>query len=230
MRADVSTPPPRLNAGGGPLSPATTSIAASPRATATGPYSGCTSEQRRRLVPRRLGPSRDSDPSPAQARSSTCTGHRFDLSPSWSLTASGAAAITSSQQLRPSADYQDCAGARLPRQLVIQRHGYRARCATGCHRLSRAPAWVADTSGQYLLGGTSSSPRGRVRYPPAPAGGIQRVTGYAWQSRGSLRAPRGASTWATSGQNARSPPSLPDREPPFAATSPGTFDRGERAD
>jgi uncharacterized protein (TIGR02001 family) len=135
------------------------------------------------------GSSRDQDLEPgANAVLELYLGHRFSLSSTWGATLSGRAHIyLSPSAYAPSDDYQEIAASityldswsvsitAIPN--AVRYWMYR--------RLSRAPAWVADTSGQWPLGRQVFVTAGAGYYRSQGAdSGIDRATGYAYGNAG----------------------------------------------
>lgn len=114
-------------------------------------------------------------------------GHRFDLSSVWSATLSARSHYFAGGVYEPSADYQEISGrltyldswsvslSAIPNGL---RYWFQ-------RRLGRSPAWIADTSGQWLI-----APRVFVTggigyyYSSGTGAGIQTTTGYAYGNAG----------------------------------------------
>jgi uncharacterized protein (TIGR02001 family) len=133
--------------------------------------------------------SRDQDLEPgASALLDLYLGHRFDLSPNWSLTASGRARYyLGSNGYEPSADYQEISLALG----YLDSWSFSVTAIPSAvrywmyQRLSRAPAWVTDTSGQYLVGEHVFLTAGVGYYYSTGTGtGIERATGYAFGNLG----------------------------------------------
>lgn len=115
-------------------------------------------------------------------------GHHFALDTAWSLTASGRARYyVNASDYEPSADYQELS-------LGL---GYLDRWSLGVswipsavrywfyQRISRAPAWVADSSAQWLLWEHFYVTAGAGYYRSEGTGpGIERATGYAYGNAG----------------------------------------------
>jgi uncharacterized protein (TIGR02001 family) len=133
--------------------------------------------------------SRDSDLEPgADALVDVYLGHHFELSTAWSLTARGRARYyVNASDYEPSADYQELS-------LAV---GYLDRWSLGVtwipsavrywvyQRIGRAPAWVADTSAQWLLVEHLYLTAGAGYYRSEGTGpGIERATGYAYGNAG----------------------------------------------
>jgi len=128
-------------------------------------------------------------------------GHRFTLDSNWSAAVTGRSRnYLGASSYEPSANYQEIAGTftyldswSVSLTLIPNavRYWFNAR-------LSREPAWVADTSGQWLLGRQLFLTAGAGYYRSQGSGqGIERATGYgygnaglAWE-RGHLRADLG---------------------------------------
>jgi uncharacterized protein (TIGR02001 family) len=133
--------------------------------------------------------SRDSDLEPgAAAVTEIYLGHRFSLSGSWDLTASARSHYyLDSSGYEPSNDYQEVSAAlsyldRWSFSLTAIPNAVRYWVFT---RLSRSPAWVADASGQWLLGEHFFITGGAGYYYSTGTGpGIERATGYAYGNLG----------------------------------------------
>ena len=128
--------------------------------------------------------SRDPDLEPdANAVLELYLGHRFSLSSTWSATLSGRAHYyLNASSYDPTDDYQEIAASLtyLDRWSVSVTAIPNAVRYWFYTRLSRAPAWVADTSGQWLLGREFFVTAGVGYYRSQATGsGIERATGYA---------------------------------------------------
>jgi uncharacterized protein (TIGR02001 family) len=143
--------------------------------------------------------SRDADLEPgANALLELYIGHRFTLNSNWSADVTGRSRnYLGASSYEPSADYQEIAGTvtyldSWSVSLTLIPNAVRYWFST---RLSREPAWVAATSGQWLLGRQLFLTAGAGYYRSQGSGpGIERSTGYgygnagiAWE-RGHLRA------------------------------------------
>ena len=133
--------------------------------------------------------SRDSDLEPgANTELVGYLGHRFTLSSAWNLTLSARGHyFLGANAYEPSDDYQELAATltyldswslsitSIPN--AVRYWMYR--------RQSRAPAWVADTSGQWPLGRQIFVTAGAGYYrSQGPDSGIDRATGYAYGNAG----------------------------------------------
>ncbi len=133
--------------------------------------------------------SRDGDLAPgAETVTEFYLGHRFSLGSLWSAALSGRAYhYLGSDEYAPSDDYQEIAASlnyldSWTVSLTAIPNAVRYWFYT---RLSRAPAWVADTSGQYLLGREFYLTAGIGYYRSQGTGsGKERATGYAYGNAG----------------------------------------------
>lgn len=133
--------------------------------------------------------SRDSDLEPgASALLDLYLGHRFTLDSSWAAVLTGRARnYLGASSSEPSANYQEVAAAlnyldSWSVSLTLIPNAVRYWFYT---RLSREPAWVADTSGQWSLGRGLSLTAGAGYYRSQGTGsGIERATGYAYGNAG----------------------------------------------
>lgn len=133
--------------------------------------------------------SRDSDLEPgASAVLEAYLGHRFDLSSTWSATFTARSHYyLHGNSYEPSDDYQEVSGAltyldRWSLSLTAIPNAVRYWVYT---RLSRSPAWVADASGQWLLGQHFFVTGGVGYYYSTGTGpGMERATGYAYGNLG----------------------------------------------
>ena len=133
--------------------------------------------------------SRDQDLEPdANAELEVYLGHRFTLSSTWNATLSarahyflGASTYTPSddyQEIAASLTYLDSWSVSITSIPNAVRYWFNTR-------LSRAPAWVADTSGQWLLGRQFFVTAGAGYYRSQGTGpGMDRATGYAYGNAG----------------------------------------------
>lgn len=133
--------------------------------------------------------SRDSDLEPgANALLDLYLGHRFTLGGSWAAVLAGRARnYLGASSSEPSANYQEVSGTlnyldnwSVSLTLIPNavRYWFYAR-------LSREPAWVTDTSGQWSLGHGLSLTGGAGYYRSQGSGsGIDRATGYAYGNAG----------------------------------------------
>ncbi|HEY2807571.1 MAG TPA: TorF family putative porin [Steroidobacteraceae bacterium] len=133
--------------------------------------------------------SRDTDLEPgASAVMEAYLGHRFNLSTLWNVTLSGRAYhYLGADSYVPSDDYQEIAASLT----YLDSWAVSITCIPNAvrywfyTRLSRAPAWVADTSGQYLLGRQFFITAGAGYYRSQGTGtGEERATGYAYGNAG----------------------------------------------
>jgi uncharacterized protein (TIGR02001 family) len=115
-------------------------------------------------------------------------GHRFILSSSWSATLGARSHnFLGASSYQPSDDYQEVsAGATY-----LDSWSVSITCIPNAvrywfyTRLSREPAWVADTSGQWSLGRQFFATGGAGYYrSQGPSAGIERATGYAYGNAG----------------------------------------------
>jgi uncharacterized protein (TIGR02001 family) len=115
-------------------------------------------------------------------------GHRFDLSTDWNVVLSGRSHYyLGASEYQPSDDYQEIAAAftYLDRWSVSITAIPNAVRYWRDIRLSRAPAWVADTSGQWLFGEHFFVTGGAGYYYSTGTGpGLERATGYAYGNVG----------------------------------------------
>ncbi len=133
--------------------------------------------------------SRDSDLAPgANAELQAYVGHRFALSSLWNATLTGRAHyFLGASAYEPSDDYQEISASltyldswsisitAIPN--AVRYWMYK--------RQSRAPAWVADTSGQWLLGRQFFITAGAGYYRSQGSGtGTDRATGYGYGNAG----------------------------------------------
>jgi uncharacterized protein (TIGR02001 family) len=135
------------------------------------------------------GSSRDQDLEPgASAVLELYLGHRFSLGSTWSATLSGRAHYyLSANSYDPSDNYQEIAASLtyLDSWSVAVTSIPNAVRYWFYTRLSRAPAWVADTSGQWLLGREFFVTAGAGYYRSQGTGsGIERATGYGYGNAG----------------------------------------------
>ena len=133
--------------------------------------------------------SRDEDLEPgANAVLEAYLGHHFNLSTAWNATLAGRAHYyLSASSYAPSDDYQEIAASLT----YLDRWTVSITCIPNAvrywfyTRLSRAPAWVADTSGQWLLGRQFFITAGAGYYRSQGTGsGKERATGYAYGNAG----------------------------------------------
>ncbi len=133
--------------------------------------------------------SRDEDLEPgANAVLEPYLGHHFNLSPAWNSTLAGRAHYyLSASSYAPSDDYQELAASLT----YLDRWTVSITCIPNAvrywfyTRLSRAPAWVADTSGQWALGQKFFLTAGAGYYRSQGTGsGKERATGYAYGNAG----------------------------------------------
>jgi uncharacterized protein (TIGR02001 family) len=132
---------------------------------------------------------RDSDLEPgAPAVLDMYLGHRFALSSTWSATLSARAhAYLGADAYEPSDDYQEISASLtyLDSWSVSITSIPNAVRWWFYTRLSRAPAWVFESSGQYLLGRELFLTGGAGYYrTQGPDSGIDRATGYAYGNAG----------------------------------------------
>jgi len=114
-------------------------------------------------------------------------GHRFDLSSAWNLTLSARSHYFAGGVFEPSADYQE-----LLATLAYEDRGALTLTAIPnavrywfYQRLSRTPAYVADTSGQWLITPGWYLTAGAGYYYSTGSGpGIFRAVGYAYGNAG----------------------------------------------
>lgn len=133
--------------------------------------------------------SRDQDLEPgASALLDLYLGHRFDLSAAWSLTAGGRSRYyLGGNAYEPSADYQEVSLALgyLDSWVFSVTSVPNAVRYWFYRRLSRAPAWVTESSGQWLVGEHFYFTGGAGYYYSSGTGpGIERATGYAYGNAG----------------------------------------------
>jgi uncharacterized protein (TIGR02001 family) len=115
-------------------------------------------------------------------------GQRFALSTTWNATLSARSRYyLGSSQYEPSADYQEIAAAFT----YLDRWSFSLTAIPNAvrywyfRRLSREPAWVAEASGQWLLGEYVFLTGGAGYYRSSGTGdGIDRATGYAYGNLG----------------------------------------------
>jgi uncharacterized protein (TIGR02001 family) len=115
-------------------------------------------------------------------------GHHFALSTDWIVTASGRARYyVNASDYEPSADYQELSlsvGYLDSWSLSVTWIPSAVRYWV-YRRISRAPAWVADTSAQWLLWEHVYLTAGAGYYRTEGTGpGIERATGYAYGNAG----------------------------------------------
>jgi uncharacterized protein (TIGR02001 family) len=133
--------------------------------------------------------SRDADLQPgAAALLDIYLGQRFELSTDWSASLSGRSHYyLGASEYEPSADYQEISAQvtyldRWSVSVTAIPNAVRYWVNT---RLSRAPAYVADASGQWLLGTHFFLTGGGGYYYSTGTGpGIERATGYAYGNLG----------------------------------------------
>jgi uncharacterized protein (TIGR02001 family) len=115
-------------------------------------------------------------------------GHRFTLSNTWSATLSARShSFLGANSYDPSDDYQEISAGvtYLDSWSVAVTSIPNAVRYWFDTRLSRAPAWVGDTSGQWLLGRQFFITAGAGYYRSQGTGsGIDRATGYAYGNVG----------------------------------------------
>lgn len=133
--------------------------------------------------------SRDSDLDPdANSVLELYLGHRFELGTAWSATASARSRYyLSASSYQPSDDYQEISAALtyLDRWSVSLTSIPNAVRYWVYRRLSRTPAWVADTSGQWALTQQLLLTGGAGYYYSSGTGpGINRASGYAYGNVG----------------------------------------------
>lgn len=133
--------------------------------------------------------SRDKDLQPgASAVLDLYLGQRFELSTSWNATLSARGHYyLGASEYEPSADYQEIAVAFT----YLDRWSFSLTSIPNAVRywmdirLSRSPAWVADASGQWLLGEHFFLTGGAGYYYSSGTGPrIERATGYAYGNLG----------------------------------------------
>ncbi len=134
------------------------------------------------------GSTRDSDLDPGGSYDfEIYLGHRFDLSSAWNLTLSARGHYFAGGVVEPSADYHE----------ILASIAYEDRWAFTLtaipnavrywfyRRLSRAPAWVADTAGQWLiLPGLFVTGGVGYYYSSGTGPGIEAAAGYAYGNAG----------------------------------------------
>ncbi len=133
--------------------------------------------------------SRDSDLQPgAPAVLDVYLGQRFELGSSWSATLGARSHYyPGASEYEPSADYQELSAAfsyldRWSLSFTAIPNAVRYWVYT---RLSRSPAYVADASGQWLIGRAFFLTGGAGYYYSSGTGpGIERSTGYAYGNLG----------------------------------------------
>ena len=133
--------------------------------------------------------SRDRDLEPgAAAVTEIYLGHRFALSGNWDLTAAAHSHYyLGNGGYEPSDDYQEVSAAvtyldRWSFSVTAIPNAVRYWVYT---RLSRCPAWVAEASGQWLIGEHFFVTGGAGYYYSIGTGpGIERATGYAYGNLG----------------------------------------------
>jgi uncharacterized protein (TIGR02001 family) len=133
--------------------------------------------------------SRNSDLEPgANADLELYLGHRFTLNSAWNVTLSGRAHyFLGASSYAPSDDYQEISASvtYLDRWSISITSIPSAVRYWFYTRLSRAPAWVADTSGQWLLGRQFFITAGAGYYRSQGSGsGTDRATGYGYGNAG----------------------------------------------
>lgn len=133
--------------------------------------------------------SRDSDLDPgAPAILDVYLGQRFELGTTWSATlAARSRYYLGASDYEPSADYQELSAAfsYLDRWSVSFTAIPNAVRYWELKRLSRAPAYVADASGQWLIGRHFFITGGAGYYYSTGTGsGIERATGYGYGNLG----------------------------------------------
>ncbi len=115
-------------------------------------------------------------------------GHRFELGTGWNATASARSHyFLGASNYQPSDDYQEISAALtyLDRWSVSVTSIPNAVRYWFLLRLSRSPAWVADTSGQWALTPQWLLTAGAGYYYSSGTGpGINRATGYAYGNLG----------------------------------------------
>jgi uncharacterized protein (TIGR02001 family) len=133
--------------------------------------------------------SRDGDLQPgADAVLDVYLGQRFELSTQWNATLSARSHYyLGASEYEPSADYQEIAVAAS----YLDRWSFSISAIPNAvrywkeTRLSRAPAWVADVSGQWLFGDHFYLTGGAGYYYSTGTGpGIESATGYAYGNIG----------------------------------------------
>jgi uncharacterized protein (TIGR02001 family) len=115
-------------------------------------------------------------------------GHRFELGTAWGATASARSHyFLNGSTYQPSDDYQEISAALtyLDRWSLSVTSIPNAVRYWFFRRLSRSPAWVADTSGQWALRPQLLLTAGAGYYYASGTGpGISRATGYAYGNVG----------------------------------------------
>lgn len=133
--------------------------------------------------------SRDGDLEPGAATVlEVYLGHRFDLSSTWNATVTARSHYyPGGNTYEPSDDYQEISGAltyldRWSVSITAIPNAVRYWLYT---RLGRRPAWVADVSGQWLLGQHFFVTGGAGYYYSTGTGpAMERATGYAYGNLG----------------------------------------------
>ena len=133
--------------------------------------------------------SRDQDIEPgANAVLDVYLGHRFALSSNWGATLIGRThSYLGASTYEPSDDYQQIIATLnyLDSWSISLTSIPNAVHWWFYNRLGRDPAWVADTSGQYLLGRGVFVTAGAGYYRTQGTGsGMERATGYAYGNAG----------------------------------------------
>jgi len=136
------------------------------------------------------GSGRDSDLEPGTpAVLELYLGHRFDLTTAWSATLSARAHyyVGPNDPYEPSDDYQEITAAVS----YLDRFTFSVTAIPNAvrywvyQRLGRDLAWVADASGQYLIGAGVLLTGGAGYYYSSGSGtGIERATGYGYGNVG----------------------------------------------
>jgi uncharacterized protein (TIGR02001 family) len=133
--------------------------------------------------------SRDQDLEPgANAVLEAYLGHRFSLGSTWSATLSARShSYLGASSYDPSDDYQEISAAvtyldSWSLSVTSIPNAVRYWFYT---RLTREPAWVGDTSGQWLLGRQVFVTAGAGYYrTQGPGSGVDRATGYGYGNAG----------------------------------------------
>ncbi len=114
-------------------------------------------------------------------------GHRFDLSSVWNATLSLRSHYYAGGTQEASNDYQEILGTLT----YLDRWSFSVTAIPNAvrywfyRRLSRSPAWIAETSGQWLIAEGLFVTAGAGYYSsPGTGPGIQRGTGYAYGNGG----------------------------------------------